>query len=140
MRCLMLGPRKTQNCPRAPEVLPLPASAVSATPVLVVSAAQPGNALPNRPMQCVISAATTVKKSPSPAAGEPSGASPLNSLVIGPMNSLLSNGVGSMNQPPPWLSVPEPMLMLPLLGLPPTVVPRLALAPLPPPPIETVRL
>src|SRR4051812_19467963 len=88
-------------------------------------------------MQWVISAATTVKKSPRPAAGDPTCVSPAKALVMVPWNSLDSKGVGSMNQPLSSfalaLPLPAPIVIEPLLGLPPRLVLRLALAPNPPP-------
>src|SRR6478672_11330278 len=114
-----------------------PPSAVSATPVLVVRFVHATGLPLDMPMQCVISAATTVKKSPLPLAGLPAGASPENSLVMLPRNSLDSNGVGSMNQPlvsfTSALPLPAPMVIAPPLGLPPSSVLNDALAPKPPP-------
>src|SRR4051812_10850640 len=113
----MLGPLNTQNVPMPPP------SAVSATSVLVVSPDHPASALPNSPIQWVISAATTVKKSPTPSAGLPTCASPENAFVMSPVNSLFSNGVGSINQPLVSLAfalpLPAPIVIDPALGLPP---------------------
>src|SRR4051812_46623791 len=106
-------------------------------PVLVVWLDQPNRELPNRPMQWVISEATTAKKSPLPEAGLPACVSPLKALTMLPANSELSKGVGSRNQPWSWLVpaalLPRSMLIEPLMGLPPRLEPRLADAPNPPP-------
>src|SRR4051812_18574257 len=111
-----------------------PPSAVSATPVFVVRFVQAAGLLLDMPMQWVISAATTVKKSPLLNAGLVDGASPENALVMLPWNSLLSKGVGSRNQP--WsvfvpVPVPVPIVIEPPFGLPLSKVVSDALAPNP---------
>src|SRR3954453_7800402 len=98
-----------------------PPSPESAMPGLVVRFVHAAGLLLDMPMQWVISAATTVKKSPLLNAGLVDGASPEKALVMLPWNSLFSNGVGSRNQP--WsvfvpVPDPEPIVIEPPLGLP----------------------